>query len=123
MEKEAELQLDEKGADALREFISSSEGADQAPALRVQIKGGGCAGFQYHLSLDFEKEGDIVFESQGETILTDKDSFEFIKGSTISYTDGLNGSGFEVINPRAKSACGCGSSFTLDDQGCDQTVY
>jgi len=118
-----EISIDKRAAQALREFIKSSEESEKEPVLRIQIRGGGCAGFQYHLSLDFPKDGDLIFKSLGETIITDPESFEFIKGSEITYTDGLNGAGFDVINPRAKSACGCGSSFTLDDQGCDQLVY
>jgi iron-sulfur cluster assembly accessory protein len=120
------VNLDEKAAKMVREFIDGSDSASESENevfLRVQIRGGGCAGFQYHLILDQEKENDLLFESFNEKVIIDPESFEFVKGSTITYTDGLNGSGFEVLNPRAKSACGCGSSFTLDDQGCDQGVY
>ena len=119
------VSLDETSAKMVRKFINDSENASQEKEvfLRVSIKGGGCAGFQYSLALDSASDSDFVFDSYGEKIVVDPESFEFIKGAKILYTDGLNGSGFEVKNPRAKSACGCGSSFTLDDEGCDQIVY
>ncbi len=30
---------------------------------------------------------------------------------TLDYADGLNESGFKMLNPSAKSTCGCGESF------------
>jgi len=33
-------------------------------------------------------------------------------GADIDYTDTLQGSGFAIKNPQAKSTCGCGSSFS-----------
>lgn len=119
------VRLNELSAKMVRQFIDGSDNAKDSEEifLRVKIQGGGCAGFQYQLALDSSSEKDFVFSSHGETIVVDPESFEFIKGAEVTYTDGINGSGFEVLNPRAKSACGCGSSFTIDDEGCDQTVY
>lgn len=117
-------------AQKVREFIDSSDKVEASEAdaknvyLRVAIQGGGCAGFQYRLALEESpSETDHVFSSEGEKIIIDPESLEYVKGATISYSDGLNGAGFEVINPRAKSACGCGNSFTMDDAGCDQGIY
>ena len=118
-----EVLLDEIAATRLSEFILSSDNAEMAKdevCLRLGVLGGGCAGFQYKLTLDTEQDGDHRFQSFEQAVLVDPETLEFVRGSTITYTDGLNGTGFEVINPRASSACGCGSSFTLDDKGCDQ---
>ena len=41
-------------------------------------------------------------------------SLEFVRGSTIDFTDEMIRSSFVVANnPNSESACGCGSSFAL----------
>jgi iron-sulfur cluster assembly accessory protein len=36
-----------------------------------------------------------------------------LDAAVVDYIDGLNGSGFKIENPEAKSTCGCGSSFNV----------
>lgn len=83
-------------------------------ALRVKVVGGGCSGMSY--KLDFEsnpaQENDEVIEQSGITVLVDKKSLLFLKGTTLEFSDGLNGKGFEFVNPNARRTCGCGSSFS-----------
>lgn len=82
--------------------------------LRVYITGGGCAGFSYGFTLDEEiKEGDTLIENQGVTLLVDPMSIQYLMGSEVDYTEGLQGSQFVVRNPNATSTCGCGSSFSI----------
>ena len=82
--------------------------------LRVQVIGGGCSGMSY--KLDFEatepSEKDKVIEQDGVRVLVDKKSLLFLQGTTLEFSDGLNGKGFEFKNPNAKRTCGCGSSFS-----------
>lgn len=86
---------------------------DAAAALRVKVDSGGCSGFQYSFNLDANtEEDDRVFTKDGVTIVVDEISMEFLKGSTIHYTEELIKSSFEVTeNPNAESSCGCGNSF------------
>ena len=82
--------------------------------LRVYITGGGCAGFSYGFSFDPEiKEGDTRIENDGVTMLVDPMSIQYLMGSEVDYTEGLQGSQFVVRNPGATSTCGCGSSFSI----------
>ncbi|KAF4316416.1 hypothetical protein BBO99_00008509 [Phytophthora kernoviae] len=88
--------------------------------LRVAVEGGGCSGFKY--VYEFEKdatldaEEDIVFEQHGGKVVVDKESLEFIRGSTVDFEQELIRSAFAIINnPNAASGCGCGSSFDLKD--------
>ena len=56
---------------------------------------------------------DKIYEEQGVKILVDKKSYIVLNGTTLDYTDGLQGTGFVFQNPNAKSTCGCGSSFSV----------
>ena len=80
--------------------------------LRLGIKGGGCAGFEYNLSLaDAEHKEDIVSESYGVKVFCDKKSSLFVNGTEIDYKSDLMSSGFVFRNPNSKSECGCHKSF------------
>lgn len=82
--------------------------------LRVYITGGGCSGFSYGFSFDEEKkEGDTEIENHGVVMLVDPMSIQYLMGSEVDYTEGLQGSQFVVRNPNATSTCGCGSSFSI----------
>ena len=82
--------------------------------LRVYITGGGCSGFSYGFTFDEAiKEGDTVVEKSGVKLLVDPLSVQYLMGSTVDYTEGLQGSRFTVDNPNATSQCGCGSSFSI----------
>jgi iron-sulfur cluster assembly protein len=98
------------GADKVRELLP--EGADPASAgLRVEVRPGGCTGFQYGLAFDQPAEGDAVFEDHGLRILIDHRSLSYIDGSTIDCVDALQG--LQVNNPNVVASCGCGSSFQV----------
>jgi iron-sulfur cluster insertion protein len=82
--------------------------------LRVYITGGGCSGFSYGFTFDEEvKEGDTLFTNGDVTMLVDAMSIQYLVGSDVDYTEGLQGSQFLIKNPNATSTCGCGSSFSV----------
>ncbi len=90
------------------------EEGNQNLKLRVYITGGGCAGFSYGFTFDEErKEGDTEVKNHGVTLLVDPMSIQYLMGSEVDYTEGLQGSQFVVRNPNATSTCGCGSSFSI----------
>lgn len=81
-------------------------------ALRLGVKGGGCSGLSYVLAFDDNiKEKDIILEKHGVKIIIDQKSMFYLSGTTLDFTDGLNGRGFVFNNPQATKTCGCGSSF------------
>ena len=82
--------------------------------LRIGVKGGGCSGLSYVVSIDdaTPKQYDTVFEQEGVKVLVDAKSHLYLDGITIDYKNGLMGGGFEFNNPLAKKSCGCGHSFT-----------
>lgn len=93
--------------------LIEEEGNDNLK-LRVYITGGGCAGFSYGFKFDEDaKEDDTRVENQGVTLLVDPMSIQYLAGSEVDYTEGLQGAQFVVKNPNATSTCGCGSSFSI----------
>ncbi|MHB1518070.1 MAG: iron-sulfur cluster insertion protein ErpA [Acidimicrobiales bacterium] len=82
-------------------------------ALRVAVRPGGCSGFSYEMYFDAEiAEDDVVREFGSVSVVVDPASADLLKGSTLDYSDGLQGAGFHVTNPNATRTCGCGSSFS-----------
>ena len=96
-----------------RAFLRLQE-IDAAPkALRVAVEGGGCSGFQYDIRLDDPAEDDIVLEGNGQTVVVDSMSLQFLTNATIDFSDELIGARFVIDNPNVTSACGCGTSFSI----------
>lgn len=82
--------------------------------LRVGVKGGGCSGLSYELDFDNEsKQGDMEFGDDQLKIVCDMKSFLYLCGTELDFSDGLNGKGFNFINPNAARSCGCGESFAV----------
>lgn len=105
------IQLTPAAIEAVKNAIS--EEGQEGDGLRVSVVGGGCSGYQYNL--DFEKEGrigDLSLDFDGVTIYVDPVSAGYLKGTTLDYVSGLQGTGFKFENPNAKRTCGCGSSFS-----------
>jgi iron-sulfur cluster assembly protein len=81
-------------------------------ALRLGVKGGGCSGMTYVLAFDENpRSGDTTYEMEGITVYIDPKSQFYLSGTTLDFSDGLNGRGFVFNNPNATKTCGCGSSF------------
>jgi iron-sulfur cluster assembly protein len=95
---------------------------DDDAVLRMGVRGGGCSGFQYALTIDVAQPDDIRFEQDGLPIAVAADAVPYLTGSVLDYEDDLlqQKAGFRFDNPNATAACGCGSSFRVDGQaGCD----
>jgi iron-sulfur cluster assembly protein len=87
---------------------------DESYFLRVSVQGGGCSGLSYKMDFDNEdKTGDQFFEDQGIRLALDMKSFLYLAGTELDFSDGLNGKGFNFINPNASRTCGCGESFSV----------
>jgi iron-sulfur cluster assembly protein len=83
--------------------------------LRVGVKAGGCSGLSYVFGWELEaRPEDEVFEGPDNSkIFVDRKSHRFLDGTTLDYDTSLVSKGFVLENPRAKSTCGCGTSFSL----------
>jgi len=94
--------------------LRKEEGRTENENIRVSVKGGGCSGLMYDLGFDaIVVDSDHVFEDKGVKILVDRKSLLYLAGTVLEFSDGLNGKGFQFVNPNASRTCGCGESFSV----------
>ena len=88
-------------------------------AVSLNLKGGGCAGFEYDwqfLSEEEVEQGDEIIETGNGRLVIGSHSLMFLIGTTIDYKQDIMGAMFDIQNPNAQSSCGCGVSvnFNMD---------
>ena len=94
----------------IRELMQEEKGTI---GLRVFVRGGGCNGYQYGMSFESKMSDDDTVIEKGEVkVIVDSQSLQLLSGAEVDYVDSLQGSGFAIKNPQAKTTCGCGSSFS-----------
>ena len=94
----------------LRELMQEEK---DTVGLRVFVKGGGCHGYQYGMAFESAmSEDDTVIEKGDVKVIMDSQSAPLLAGCEVDYMDSVQGSGFAIKNPQAKTTCGCGSSFS-----------
>lgn len=112
LEEEVDLStitLTPRAAKKFKEF--AEEEGKPGCGLRFGVMAGGCSGFQYILDFsDGVEDDDAVFECEGLQVHVKKAALGRLLGCVIDYVDGLQGAGFKISNPNAKSSCGCGTS-------------
>ena len=83
-------------------------------ALRLSVVGGGCSGMNYNIAFDDKRgEFDKVYKSMGVEIYCDLQSWLYLKGTIIDFSDDILSGGFRIDNPNASRTCGCGTSFSV----------
>ena len=81
--------------------LMSEEHSDKE-YVRVAVKSGGCSGLSYDLDFDSKVlANDKIFEHNEIKLLVDEKSYLYLVGTTLNYSDGLNGKGFVFENPNA----------------------
>ncbi len=95
--------------------VAAREGLDpSATYLRVLVVTGGCSGLTHDLGWDTEaRPDDELVETEGLRVLLDPASLAYLDGSTLDFSEGLDGRGFHFDNPQAARTCACGESFSL----------
>ena len=79
--------------------------------VRLQVKGGGCAGFEYEWSFaDEETRNDVIVD---DILLIDRINELYLTGMELDYNYDDFESAFTFNNPKATSSCGCGTSFSI----------
>jgi iron-sulfur cluster assembly protein len=99
----------------LKEIMKEQSIDNGTHFLRVGVKGGGCSGLSYVMDFDDTKtdQDEMVEMDEGLKVIIDKKSVLYLFGTELQYSSGLNGKGFQWVNPNASRTCGCGESFSL----------
>ena len=105
------VSLSPAAADRIRSFLAAR---GHGLGLRLAIKRTGCSGYAYVVNYAEEiGPGDTVFEDRGVKVVVDPGSLGLVDGTEVDYVKhGLN-EAFKFRNPKARSECGCGESFSL----------
>jgi|TARA_R110002050_G_scaffold78776_7_gene168313 iron-sulfur cluster assembly accessory protein len=97
---------------AAKDHLNKLTSDNNKKYVRLEVKGGGCAGFKYDWSFDdIIQDSDEHVDFDGFTLLLDRSSLLYLTGMTIEYKQQIFGSFLELQNPNATSSCGCGESF------------
>ncbi len=102
---------------AQRVLLLIKEAENPNLKFRAYITGGGCSGFQYGFTFDeVQNDDDIMVENGDAILLIDSMSFQYLVGAEIDYVTDVDGEYYLINNPNAKTTCGCGSSFSIDEK-------
>ena len=102
-----EINFSKRAVEKINELIAKKP---LGTFFRIAVKGGGCSGFKYDFSFDDKIENDDL---KHLNIVIDKSSLNLLKGSEIDFSEELIGNSFKISNPKTKSSCGCGISFSF----------
>ncbi|TAE74191.1 MAG: iron-sulfur cluster assembly accessory protein [Verrucomicrobia bacterium] len=104
------ISVTENATAALRELLERKN-ATSEQGLRLAVRKGGCAGWQYVMEVATAGPGDHVVEIPDARVIVAADSISKLSGCRLHYNDGLSDAGFRIDNPNAARSCGCGTSF------------
>ena len=109
------ITVSQKALQHIIELMMESGITPDSHHLRVGVKGGGCSGLSYVMDFDttIESTDETVEIDGGLKVVIDRKSVLYLYGTELDYSDGLNGKGFQWVNPNASRTCGCGESFSL----------
>ena len=102
-----EINFSNKAVERINQLVSKKP---EGTFFRIAVKGGGCSGFKYEFTFDNKIEKDDV---KHKNIVVDKSSLKILQGSQVDFSQELIGDSFKISNPKTKSSCGCGISFSF----------
>ncbi len=113
MSTESTITVDHSAVERIL-WLRQQEDYGDSAFLRIAISGGGCSGFKYEMSFTDEAEDeDKVFN---DAIVIDTASLDMMENTRIAFEDDLTGARFVIDNPNVSSGCGCGKSFTVNEE-------
>lgn len=104
------ISITEAATTELRQLLER-KAANPTDGLRLSVRRGGCAGWQYVMEVGPPASDDFVLELQGARLIVAADSRDKLDGCRVDYSYDLSDSGFRIDNPNAARSCGCGTSF------------
>ena len=108
------IQLTAAARERMQNFLATKP---EAAGVRFGVRKTGCSGYAYVVDVaERIDDGDRVVEQDGVKLVIDRKSLPFVDGTEIDFErQGLNAS-FVFRNPNVTGECGCGESFTVDEQ-------
>jgi nitrogen fixation NifU-like protein len=106
-----------------RAMVYMKKAVEEEGCLGIRINAviGGCHGMTYELNFVKEAEpDDLVLQENDLTVYVAPSAVIFISGMTVDYVNSPMGGKIVFENPNAKSQCGCGKSFCVDDVPCGE---
>jgi len=105
--------------DAAKQQIDTICKENNVFGVTLNMKGGGCAGFEYDWGTindanDIEEGSERIVTEQGNNFIIGQHSIMFMIGTVVDYKKDIMGSMFDIQNPNAQSSCGCGVSVNFD---------
>jgi len=114
------VSLTKQAADEIKRVVQEQNIPGDA-VLRIGVTDQGCSGHgtskSYFLQLEEGRvqEEDRLFESEGVKILVDQQSLPYLTGLKLDFVESIERRGFVFYNPQAKGSCGCGHSFSVEE--------
>ena len=107
---DVELNFTEAAISALKQNMAGDE---KTHVLVISAQSGGCSGYLYDMKIieDPGSESFQRFDKGGVQVLVHNKDSSMLSGIIIDFKETLMGGGFQIENPNADRACGCGQSF------------
>lgn len=119
---EVPISFTENAVSYLNDVLSQQENRDLLN-VRIYVSGGGCSGLQYGMALDeLIDVDDKVYKINDLNVVLSEMDTKYLKGAIVDYVITNIGGGFKIDNPLAVKSCGCGSSFSVEDDAAGKTV-
>jgi iron-sulfur cluster assembly protein len=113
MGQEHDINITERAAEAIRKQLIKRNTPDAY--VRLGVRGSGCSGFEYVFRFEDDppREKDLLLQFGNIKVVIDPKSIIYLSGTTLDWESSLLKQGFIFRNPRQKSMCGCGKSFSV----------
>lgn len=98
-----------------KEYLVNACLSENRNSIRLEVIGGGCAGFSYKYDFSDKTEPlDMVVDlDESHKFIVDNTSLMYVIGTIIDYEQKLGSSSLVIKNPNETSSCGCGKSFSI----------
>ena len=107
---DVKLNFTDKAIHALK---NNMNGDEDTHVLVISAQSGGCSGYLYDMKI-IEQPDEKGFQKikidEINIFVHNKDS-SMLNGIQVDFKETLMGGGFQIENPNADRACGCGQSF------------
>lgn len=83
--------------------------------MLLYLRSGGCNGFNYYFKPTTDDPNADRVRFENIEILVAPESLLYLFGTQVDWKDDIMGQSFRFINPNANTVCGCGTSFSVED--------